>query len=78
MGQNPVDPATVAKKWRLQPGKIFLVDFEEGRIVDDGTAAELRARCGIFQRLWRLQTEGIASTHHEEPTLLRYGAGRNR
>src|SRR5262249_61763249 len=23
------------KKWRLQPGKMFLVDIEKGRIIDD-------------------------------------------
>ncbi|MET0382825.1 MAG: glutamate synthase-related protein [Burkholderiaceae bacterium] len=25
----------IIKKWRLQPGKMFLIDFEQGRIVDD-------------------------------------------
>jgi len=25
----------IVKKWRLQPGKMFLVDLEKGRIVDD-------------------------------------------
>jgi glutamate synthase (NADPH/NADH) large chain len=25
----------VIKKWRLQPGKMFLIDFEQGRIIDD-------------------------------------------
>src|SRR6185436_7975710 len=25
----------ITKKWRLQPGKMFLIDFEQGRIVDD-------------------------------------------
>ena len=25
----------IVKKWRLQPGKMFLIDFEQGRIVDD-------------------------------------------
>ena len=29
-------PADVVAKGRLQPGKIFLVDVEQGRIVDDG------------------------------------------
>ncbi len=29
----------IVKKWRLQPGKMFLVDLEKGRIVDD---AELK------------------------------------
>jgi glutamate synthase (NADPH/NADH) large chain len=35
VGVVPVDPAKVIKKGRLQPGKMFLVDFEEGRIVSD-------------------------------------------
>ncbi len=29
----------IAKKWRLQPGKMFLIDLEAGRIIDD---AELK------------------------------------
>ncbi|MFI5046414.1 MAG: glutamate synthase large subunit, partial [Acidimicrobiia bacterium] len=34
-GVVDIDPARVVKKGRLQPGKIFLVDTEQGRIVDD-------------------------------------------
>ena len=34
-GVLPVDEAKVVKKWRLQPGKMLLIDLEEGRIVDD-------------------------------------------
>src|SRR4051812_15397839 len=30
----------IVKKWRLQPGKMFLIDLEQGRIIDD---AELKA-----------------------------------
>ena len=25
----------IVKKWRLQPGKMFLIDLEQGRIIDD-------------------------------------------
>ncbi|HEY1594701.1 MAG TPA: glutamate synthase central domain-containing protein, partial [Thermoleophilaceae bacterium] len=35
-GVLPADPKNVIAKGRLQPGKIFLVDVENGRIVDDG------------------------------------------
>ncbi len=35
VGAVTVKPEDVAQKWRLQPGKIFLVDTKEGRIVDD-------------------------------------------
>src|SRR5437762_10519610 len=34
-GCLPVPEEKVIKKWRLQPGKMFLVDLEKGRIVDD-------------------------------------------
>jgi glutamate synthase domain-containing protein 2/glutamate synthase domain-containing protein 1/glutamate synthase domain-containing protein 3 len=35
VGVLPVAPERVKKKWRLQPGKIFLIDMKQGRIVDD-------------------------------------------
>jgi glutamate synthase domain-containing protein 2/glutamate synthase domain-containing protein 1/glutamate synthase domain-containing protein 3 len=34
-GVLDVDPANVAQKGRLQPGRMFLVDMSQGRIVDD-------------------------------------------
>jgi glutamate synthase domain-containing protein 2/glutamate synthase domain-containing protein 1/glutamate synthase domain-containing protein 3 len=35
-----IDPAKVIKKGRLQPGRMFLVDTREGRIVDDNELKE--------------------------------------
>ncbi|MBO52840.1 MAG: glutamate synthase large subunit [Planctomycetaceae bacterium] len=35
VGVLEVDPANVRQKGRLQPGKMFLVDFEQGRIIAD-------------------------------------------
>jgi glutamate synthase (NADPH/NADH) large chain len=35
VGVLPVPPENVARKGRLQPGRMFLVDFRQGRIVDD-------------------------------------------
>jgi len=34
-GVLPVDPALVKEKGRLQPGKMFVVDLEQGRIISD-------------------------------------------
>lgn len=34
-GVLPLDPSTVVKKLRLQPGRMFLVDTAQGRIVSD-------------------------------------------
>jgi glutamate synthase (NADPH/NADH) large chain len=35
VGVLPVPEEKIIKKWRLQPGKMFLVDLEQGRIIDD-------------------------------------------
>ena len=35
VGVLDIDPATIVKKGRLQPGRMFLVDTSEGRIVED-------------------------------------------
>ena len=34
-GCLPIPEEKIVKKWRLQPGKMFLVDLEKGRIIDD-------------------------------------------
>jgi len=39
-GCLPVPEERIVKKWRLQPGKMFLVDLEKGRIVDDAELKE--------------------------------------
>ena len=35
VGVLPIDPKNVKTKGRLQPGKMFLVDFEQGRLIPD-------------------------------------------
>jgi glutamate synthase (NADPH/NADH) large chain len=35
VGVLPIDPALVKEKGRLQPGRMFLVDFEQGRLIPD-------------------------------------------
>ena len=44
VGVLKVDPATVVKKGRLEPGRIFLVDTNKGRIVGDEEVKEEIAR----------------------------------
>ncbi len=34
-GVLPIAQDKIVKKWRLQPGKMFLIDLEQGRIIDD-------------------------------------------
>jgi glutamate synthase (NADPH/NADH) large chain len=35
-GVLPVPEDRIVRKWRLQPGKMLLIDLEQGRIIDDG------------------------------------------
>jgi glutamate synthase domain-containing protein 2/glutamate synthase domain-containing protein 1/glutamate synthase domain-containing protein 3 len=49
VGVLPIDPARVAQKWRLQPGKIFLIDMQQGRIIDD---REIKSEL-VDKRPWR-------------------------
>jgi len=41
MGVLDIPAHKIVKKWRLQPGKMFLIDLEQGRIIDD---AELKTQ----------------------------------
>ncbi|MDG4596503.1 MAG: glutamate synthase large subunit [Candidatus Contendobacter sp.] len=44
MGVLPIPEEKIVKKWRLQPGKMLLIDLEQGRIVgDDEIKAQLAA-----------------------------------
>jgi glutamate synthase (NADPH/NADH) large chain len=43
VGVLDIDPATVVRKGRLQPGRMFLVDTAQGRIVDDDEIKALLA-----------------------------------
>jgi len=40
-GVLPIPENKIIKKWRLQPGKMLLIDFEQGRIIED---EELKAQ----------------------------------
>jgi len=40
-GTLPIPENRIVKKWRLQPGKMFLIDLEQGRIIDD---AEIKSQ----------------------------------
>src|SRR5690606_4246402 len=57
-GVLPVKEENIAKKWRLQPGKMLLIDLEEGRIIsDDELKRDLAARHPYEQWLKRTQIQ---------------------
>ena len=35
MGALPIEESRIIHKWRLQPGRMLLIDLEKGRIIDD-------------------------------------------
>jgi ATP-binding cassette subfamily B protein len=38
-----------------------VIVVERGQIVEDGKPAELRKKGNLFDRMWRLQAEGLAA-----------------
>ncbi len=46
----------IVKKWRLQPGKMFLVDLEQGRIIDDDELKRDLARRRPY-KAWLKETQ---------------------
>ncbi|MDD1648945.1 MAG: glutamate synthase large subunit [Methylococcaceae bacterium] len=56
MGVLSIPEHKIVKKWRLQPGKMFLIDTEQGRIIDDAEIkAELSAKAPYQQ--WLNETQ---------------------
>jgi len=50
MGVLDVPQEKIVKKWRLQPGKMFLIDTEEGRIIDDEEIKSTLANSAPYQK----------------------------
>jgi glutamate synthase (NADPH) large chain len=48
-GVLPIPDSKIVKKWRLQPGKMFLIDMEQGRIIDDQELKESLASAKPYQ-----------------------------
>lgn len=61
VGVLPVDPSNVKYKGRLEPGRMFLVDFEAGRLVPDEEVKEEFAQQRPYE-LW-LESERLSLEH---------------
>ena len=55
-GVLPIPEASIVRKWRLQPGKMLLIDLEQGRIVED---EEIKAAASAAEPYdeWLKQTQ---------------------
>ena len=65
VGVLPVDPAIVKEKGRLQPGKMFLVDFEQGRMIPDEELKGDFARAMPYAKWLRDQRIQLSDLHPE-------------
>ncbi|MGI9376068.1 MAG: glutamate synthase large subunit [Tsuneonella suprasediminis] len=68
-GVLPFAEEDIVRKWRLQPGKMLLVDLEQGRIVED---AELKAELSAaepYAKWLQAAQYKLADLDHIEPEL---------
>jgi len=70
MGVLPIDEKDIVKKWRLQPGKMLLVDLDEGRLIPDEELKATLAKSHPYKE-WLANTqivlEDLPSTKNEAP-----------
>jgi glutamate synthase (NADPH/NADH) large chain len=82
-GVLPIDPSTIIEKGRLQPGKMFVVDMEQGRIIsDDELKADICSRKPYAEwlnkykiRLEELPEPRVMFTHLESDQIFKYQKG---
>ena len=71
-GVLPVAESKIVRKWRLQPGKMFLIDLEQGRMIDDEELKASLAKAKPYKQ-WienlriRLETLGAATVANNPP-----------
>ncbi len=79
-GALPVDPAIVVEKGRLQPGRMFVVDMEQGRIISDEELKNdicSRKPYGDWLNQYKIRLEEldeprVAFTHLSDSSILKY------
>ena len=73
MGVLPIPEKDIVKKWRLQPGKMLLVDLDEGRLIPDEELKATLAKSHPY-REWLTRTQIVL----EELAGRRRNARRSR
>ncbi len=69
MGVLNIPQEKIISKWRLQPGKMFLIDTEQGRIIDDAELkTDLAKRCPYQE--WLDKTQILLETLPNEVTAM--------
>ncbi|WP_245620243.1 glutamate synthase large subunit [Phenylobacterium immobile] len=69
VGVLPVPDEKIVRKWRLQPGKMLLIDMEEGRIIEDEEIKATLAAAEPYEE-WLAQTQfKLEELGNETPAL---------
>jgi glutamate synthase (NADPH/NADH) large chain len=68
VGVLPVEPSNIERKGRLQPGRVFLVDIEQGRIIDDEELKSSLAQKSPYGQ-W-LDDQQVSLDEVDAPTML--------
>ena len=71
MGVLPVPEESIVAKWRLQPGKMLLVDLEEHRIVSDAEIKQTLSRARPYSTWLREGQIVLEDLNPVEPRALR-------
>jgi glutamate synthase (NADPH) large chain len=79
-GVLPVDPALIKENGRLQPGKMFVVDMEQGRIIGDDEVKQTVCAQKPYSdwlnkykiRLEELPEPRVSFTHLSDASVLKY------
>ncbi|GAB6052628.1 glutamate synthase large subunit [Magnetospira thiophila] len=66
MGVLPVPEHKIVRKWRLQPGKMLLIDLEQGRIISDEEMKKQLSRSQPYRR-WLAETQIMLE--HQAPQV---------
>src|SRR5690554_624171 len=70
-GVLPIDDSRIVRKWRLQPGKMFVIDLELGRIIEDEELKQQFVAAKPY-RQWinnlRVELDGLAQDEVFPPT----------
>ncbi|TVR79481.1 MAG: glutamate synthase large subunit [Rhodospirillales bacterium] len=65
VGVLPISEEKIVKKWRLQPGKMFLIDLEQGRIIEDEELKDTLASSKPYQQWLDATQTKVSSLPHE-------------
>jgi glutamate synthase (NADPH/NADH) large chain len=72
-GVLPVPESSIVRKWRLQPGKMFLIDLEQGRMIDDEELKATLANSKPYKQ-WienlRIKLDDVAFAERRIPGAL--------